>query len=89
MKLEQKVNGVGKFRVDLSQDPDYPGIDVEFITEDTSAWNKNMCHPRVLFEYVKEEGVLRALIWGDPDDEDYDEEIVFDLDKFLRKKRAS
>lgn len=57
-------------------DIDYPGIDVEFITdnEDENA----LSNPRILFEYPTD-GKLRVLIWDDKYNEDYTREIIFDI----------
>lgn len=68
-----KVEG-GYLRADPSQDPAYPGIDVEFIADDES--DEIASRPRVLFEKPAD-GCLRALIWNNPKSEDYEEEIVF------------
>lgn len=68
-----KVEG-GYFRADPSSDPDYPGIDVEFIADDES--NNILSRPRVLFEKPSG-GCLRALVWSNQNSEDYEEEITF------------
>jgi hypothetical protein len=58
----------------ISQDPDYPGIDVEYI--DDNEKETDLSRPRVLIEApVESNGVVRALIWNDPKDEDYTEDI--------------
>ena len=72
--FEVKVQG-GKFRVDQSQDPNYPGIDVEFIPDDDNG--QQLSRPRVLFEKPVD-GELRALIWNNSESEDYTDKIVFD-----------
>lgn len=69
-----KVNG-GYFRAEPSQDPDYPGIDVEFISDTEN--EDDLSRPRVLFEYPIEDGELRVLVWNNPKNEDYEEEITF------------
>lgn len=71
-----KVKG-GYLRADASQDPDYPGIDIEFIADNESA--DMLSRPRVLFEKPVD-GRLRALVWSNPKSEDYDEEIEFSND---------
>lgn len=70
--FELKIEG-GYFRVDKSQDPEYPGIDVEFVPDK----HNGLSMPRILFEKPRD-GKLRALIWNDPEQEDYTEEIEFE-----------
>ena len=72
-ELKVKVNG-GYIRATASEDPNYPGIDVEFVADDDVG--ENLSRPRVLFEKPID-GDLRALIWADTNDEDYSEEIIF------------
>ena len=58
----------------ISADPDYPGIDVEYV--DDNEKETDLSRPRVLIEApVEDNGAIRALIWNDPKDEDYTEEI--------------
>jgi hypothetical protein len=68
-----KVNG-GYLKADPSQDPNYPGIDVEFIAD--NEFDDTLSCSRVLFEKPVD-GYLRVLIWNNPKNEDYEEEIVF------------
>lgn len=63
----------GTLRADVSQDADYPGIDIEYIS-DTD--NGNFTRPRVLVEYPQD-GELRALVWQKADSEDYTESVEF------------
>lgn len=68
----------GYLRATPSPDPNYPGIDVEYIADDDTG--KNMSRPRVLIEYPQADDcnidtTLRALIWNDPQSEDYTEEV--------------
>lgn len=58
----------GKLIADVSTDPDYPGIDVEFVSDKDNG--TEVSRPRVLVEQAPEEGV-RALIWNDPMSEDF------------------
>lgn len=74
----------GMFYADKSQDPDYPGIDVEFVPKHEN--EGTLSRPRVLFEYNDEEKELRILVWNNPDSEDYSNEITFDLSKYIEKK---
>lgn len=67
----------GYLRADPSQDPDYPGIDVEFIADNEP--DDIYSRPRVLFEKPID-GSLRALIWNNPSSEDYEEEIIFPVE---------
>ncbi len=58
----------------ISQDPEYPGIDVEYVDDNDKG--TNLSRPRVLIEApVEDSGLIRALIWNNPKDEDYTEEI--------------
>ena len=68
-----KVEG-GYLRADKSKDPDYPGIDIEFISEQKNG--HNLSRPRVLIEKPCDSHVLRALIWNNPASEDYTKEII-------------
>ena len=56
----------------ISADPYYPGIDIEYVAENDNG--ENLSRPRVLVEWPLD-GNLRALIWNDPDNEDYTREI--------------
>ncbi len=67
-----KVDG-GYLRAETSCDPDYPGIDIEFISDDED--REALSRPRVLVEKPVDNGNLRALIWNNPNSEDYTEEI--------------
>ena len=71
-KLVVKVKG-GCLVATISLDPDYPGIDVEYISD--RDMGENMSRPRVLVEWPHED-VLRALIWNNPHSEDYTKEIT-------------
>lgn len=51
----------------------YPGIDVEFIPDDRTAWGT---FPRVLLEKPRGESV-QALIWANQETEDHSEKIVW------------
>ena len=70
-RLVVKVKG-GYLMATISQDPHYPGIDVEYIAKDDNG--QNLSRPRVLVEYPLDDK-LRALIWTDPNDEDFTDEI--------------
>lgn len=61
-----------------SSDPDYPGIDIEYVADNERVKaNDMLSRPRVLIEYPSK-GVesLRALIWNNPHNEDYEEAVA-------------
>ena len=62
----------GHLVASFAQDPEYPGIDVEFIANAES--NTILSRPRVLIEQPIDDK-LRCLIWNDSTNEDYTEEI--------------
>ena len=73
--MEVAIPG-GILRATESTDPDYPGIDVEFIAfEENYKNDRFLSRPRVLTEYSIEDNELRTLIWADETKEDYSEEI--------------
>lgn len=72
--LRVKVEG-GYLYATISGDVDYHGICVEFVADNDNG--EDSSRPTVLMEKpVGEE--LRALVWGNKDNEDYTAEIVFD-----------
>lgn len=73
-EIKVRVKG-GYIRANASSDPDYPGIDVEFVSDNDVG--ETLSRPRVLIEKPVDDN-LRALIWDDADNEDYTKEIVFD-----------
>lgn len=72
-KISVKVPG-GSIIASIIDDADYPGIDVEFVSDNDMG--EDLSRPRVLFEKPKD-GELRVLIWNDKDNEDYTKEITF------------
>ena len=56
-------------------DPNYPGIDIEFVPDDEL--EIPLSRPRVLVEQPVADEQLRTLIWSDPAKEDYTEKITF------------
>lgn len=72
-KLTIRVKG-GWLVATISQDPDYPGIDIEYVADCDKG--QNLSRPRVLIECPMENNELRALIWNNPNSEDYTEEIT-------------
>ena len=75
--MEVNVPG-GVLRATKSLDPEYPGVDIEFIAaaEDRSC-GKFQSRPRVLMEYKIEDDELRVAIWADEKSEDYSGDIEF------------
>lgn len=74
--IKVQVRG-GYLRAIPSEDPDYPGIWIDFI-RDTEK-EDIVSRPQVLVEQPKyfEDREARVLIWQDPDKEDYTGEIIF------------
>ena len=72
-EIKIRVKG-GYIRANISVDPDYPGIDIEFVPDEYNG--EILSLPRILFEKPLGEK-LRALVWENKDDEDYTREIVF------------
>lgn len=80
-KINEKVKSQGRpqyidvdvpggfLRATACIDPDYPGIDIEFIPDKTGN-PEALSLPRVLFEKSAEDGKLRAIVWGDEMQED-------------------
>lgn len=64
----------GYLDIAVSQDPDYPGLDVEYISDKEK---ELQTRPRVLIECPKDPNTLRCLVWGDPKSEDYSESVDF------------
>lgn len=64
-----------------STDPNYPGIDVEFVADTDTGAGANMSRPRVLIEQpINEDGnyeTLRAIVWNNKHSEDYSNSIDF------------
>lgn len=74
-EIRVKVSG-GFLRAFSSEDPDYPGIWVEFVRDDEPA--DTVSRPQILMEQpCLDEKSTRVLIWDDPDQEDYTHEILF------------
>lgn len=70
--LKVKVEG-GYLVAAVSPDPDFPGVDVEFVPDDEPV---AQTRPRALFEKPNT-GSPRVLIWADKNNEDYTHEVVF------------
>lgn len=65
----------GRIIAEPEQDPDYPGVDIEYVSDNENAEPRT--RPRVLMEYNKETNEFRVLIWANPKSEDYSDEIIF------------
>lgn len=65
----------GTLIAERSLDPDYPGIDIEFIPDGNA--ETAYTYPRVVVEKPKGKK-LRCLVWGNKDSEDYTDKIEFD-----------
>ena len=82
----------GYLDIMISSDPDYPGIDIEFINNVNNGEPK-ASRPRVLIEqpsdtdYADETNYhdIRALIWDDPDSEDYTTSVTLVNGKDLKE----
>lgn len=70
-----KIQG-GHLVATESLNPEYPGIDVEFISDSDNGGYAS--RPRILFEKPVEYGELRVLVWDDKNSEDYTEKIIFE-----------
>lgn len=81
IELEKgKIYGIpltnGYLRIDVSQDLNYPGVNIEFISNKES--NLAKTNPRVLFEEnVEANNELRVLVWANQNNEDYTDKITF------------
>lgn len=73
-RLEVKLPN-GMLVADKVTNPDYPGIDIEFVPDDEP--EIPLSRPRVLVEQPNNDEQLHTLIWSDPSKEDYTEEITF------------
>ena len=73
-RIVQKI-GDGYLQASLTTDPEYPGIDIEYVPYHQP--KGIITNPRVLVEKPKD-GSLRALAWSNPAQEDYTEEITFE-----------
>lgn len=64
----------GIITVDKSLDPDYPGLDIEYVPDNCDP--NNLSNPRVLMEQPENKN-LRVLVWADPKSEDYSDSFDF------------
>lgn len=72
--IKVPVDG-GVLDVSVCQDPNYPGVDIEFIPFNEKD-DDPLTRPRILFEKPLGES-LRVLVWDDPNSEDYRHKIEF------------
>ena len=72
-EIRVRVKG-GYLRANSSDNPDYPGIDVEFVPDN---YDGTFTIPRVLFEQPQDSTDIqcRALVWENKDEEDYTAEV--------------
>lgn len=66
----------GQLIATTSTDPNYPGIDIEFIPEKENI--NHMSNPRVLVEQTTDDtdtNYIRAIVWNNPSQEDYSHNI--------------
>ena len=87
-KINEKVKSQGRpqyidvnvpggiLRATACIDPNYPGIDIEFIP-DKNGNPEALSLPRILFEKSVEDEKLRAIIWGDEMQEDPTLKVAF------------
>lgn len=66
----------GYLDIRVSTDPDYPGLDIEYISNLEKDSHGEFTRPRVLVEC--NENKLRTVIWGDHTAEDYSSTIEFE-----------
>lgn len=71
-KIIVSVKG-GKLIATPSSDPNYPGIDIEFIADNED--NTNLSNPRVLVEQPYNSTQIRAFIWNNCHQEDFTKEV--------------
>ena len=74
-QIHLNIPGKGYFDAMTCPDSEYPGIDVEFVSNDDHG--ERASRPRVVFEWPND-GNLRMLLWTNRDSEDYVEEFEFD-----------
>lgn len=73
-ELKIRVDGGFLVATVSPPDPEYPGIDVEFVADSDAEDNVSL--PRVLVEKPLF-GTLRVLVWRDPQSEDFTYKIQF------------
>lgn len=73
-KIEVEVEG-GRLVATANADPNYPGIDVEFIPSNDNG-EEGVSNPRLLMEKPMGDE-LRALIWGNKNVEDFTAKVKF------------
>ena len=80
--------GGGYLQLTTSTDPKYPGLIVEFVSNDEDILiekNPEYVRPSVLIEHPKGENVS-LYVWNNQRDEDYQEKItLFDMNGGLNK----
>ena len=71
-KMIVSIKG-GQIVASVSTDPDYPGIDLEFVPDVENL--EALSRFRVLMEQPLDSDCVRALIWNDENSEDYSDEF--------------
>lgn len=69
----------GKLVIDISKEDNFPGLDIEFISDDI---REDVVKPRILIESpideeTKHQSNLRALIWAGAYQKDYTDSVIF------------
>lgn len=59
-------------------DPLYPGIDIEYISDNENENTDCLTRPRVLFEKPYDNRTLSAMIWNGKNNEDYTHKTIFE-----------
>lgn len=76
MKNEIRTDA-GVFVISEAPDPNYPGVDIEFIADESQ--EDTVSNPRICFEYSAEDRTLQAYAWTDMSNEDFTHKITFDV----------
>lgn len=67
----------GHLALSVSSDPENPGVDVEYISDNDKPEDTVKTRPRVLIEHTGDTNQLRAVAWANPLSEDYSHCIIF------------
>lgn len=68
----------GKLHTDISVDPNYQGIDIEYIPDNEAEYPDETTRPRVLIKKPVDTKQLTAMLWADPTSEDYSYKQIFE-----------
>ncbi len=92
IKLEaNKTYGIpianGVLRIDVCQDPDYPGVDIEFVpNSDVLTTRARILIEAPIDSETEKQQNLRALIWGNAYSEDYSESVDFQNEQLNKRE---